>query len=128
MAIINDEAVSIEVLDPAGQEGRPSVSTSTQSGVDTTPIRFFSPVALASPLLRFIVFDDILSCRAVDGQHMRDGEGSTLLYSIISRESFEETNQFYRQILQIKGRGNFSMVLFGNKRDLKHERRGVNGE
>jgi GTPase SAR1 family protein len=105
------------------------VSISTQSGVYTIPIRFFPPIVLASSLLRFIVSDDILSCRAMDGQHMRNGEGSILLYSIISREPFEETNQFYQQIVQIKGRGNLSMVLVGNKRDLEHERQvGVNGD
>jgi hypothetical protein len=105
------------------------VSTSTQSDVNTTPIQLFPSIALASPLSRFIVSDDILSYRAMDGQYVRDGEGFILVYSITSRASFEETSKFHQQILQIKGKGNFSTVLVGNKRDLEHERQvGVKGE
>ena len=60
---------------------------------------------------------------------MRDGGGFILVYSITSRESFEETCQFHQQILRIKDRGNLSTVLVENKRDLKHERQvGVSGE
>jgi GTPase KRas protein len=52
---------------------------------------------------------------------VRDGEEFILVYSITSRESFEETSRFHQQILWTKGRGNFSMLLVGNKCDLGHE-------
>ena len=105
------------------------MSTSTQSGINTTPIRFFPFIVLVSPLPCFIVSDDTLLCRAMDGQYIRDGEGFILIYSITSRASFKETSKFHQQILQIKGKGNLSTVLVGNKCDLEHERQvGVNGE
>ena len=90
------------------------MSISTQIGVGTTLIRFFPPVALTSPLIRSIVSDNVLPCRAEGEQHVRDGEGSVLVYTITSRESFGETAKFRRQILQNKGRGDFSTVLVGN--------------
>jgi GTPase KRas protein len=90
------------------------VSTSTQIGVGTTLIWFFPPAALTSPFIRSIVSDNVLPCKAVDEQHVCDGEGFILAYSTTSRESFAETAQFRRQILQNKGRGNFSTVLVGN--------------
>ena len=65
----------------------------------------------------------------MDGQYVRDREGFILMYSITSRASFEKTSKFHQQILRIKGKGNFSTVLVGNKCDIKHERQvGVNGE
>ena len=51
------------------------------------------------------------------------------MYSITSRESFEETCQSHQQILRIKDRGNLSTVLVENKCDLEHERQvGMSGE
>jgi small GTP-binding protein len=62
-------------------------------------------------------------------QYMRTGEGFVLVYSITARESFEEINQFHQQILRVKDKDNFPMVLVGNKCDLEFERQvGMNGE
>lgn len=62
-------------------------------------------------------------------QYMRTGEGFILVYSITARESFEEINQFHQQILRVKDKDNFPMVLIGNKCDLEYERQvGMNGE
>ena len=62
-------------------------------------------------------------------QYMRTGEGFVLVYSITARESFEEINQFHQQILRVKDKDNFPMVLVGNKCDLEYERQvGMNGE
>lgn len=62
-------------------------------------------------------------------QYMRTGEGFILVYSITARESFEEINQFHQQILRVKDKDNFPMVLVGNKCDLEYERQvGMNGE
>ena len=73
--------------------------------------------------------DDVLSYSAMREQYMRTGEGFILVYSITARESFEEINQFHQQILRVKDKDNFPMVLVGNKCDLEYERQvGMNGE
>jgi len=59
---------------------------------------------------------------AMREQYMRTGEGFILVYSITARESFEEINQFHQQILRVKDKDNFPMVLVGNKCDLEYER------
>jgi len=55
-------------------------------------------------------------------QYMRTGEGFILVYSITARESFDEITQFHQQILRVKDKDNFPMVLVGNKCDLEFER------
>src|ERR1700735_4970909 len=65
---------------------------------------------------------------AMREQYMRTGEGFLLVYSITSRESFEEINTFHQQILRVKDKDNFPMILVGNKCDLEYERQvGING-
>lgn len=59
---------------------------------------------------------------------MRTGEGFLLVYAITSRESFEEIQGFHQQILRVKDKDNFPMILVGNKCDLEYERQvGMNG-
>lgn len=98
----------------------------------TNPIRFISLFYRISPRLSLLVADDVHSfihCRAMREQYMRTGEGFILVYSITARESFEEINQFHQQILRVKDKDNFPMVLVGNKCDLEYERQvGMNGE
>lgn len=53
---------------------------------------------------------------------MRNGEGFLLVYSITSRQSFEEINTFYQQICRVKDRDVFPMVLIANKSDLEKDR------
>jgi GTPase KRas protein len=53
---------------------------------------------------------------------MRTGEGFLLVYSITSRQSFEEIHTFYHQICRVKDRDSFPMVLIANKSDLERER------
>ncbi|KAI9359212.1 P-loop containing nucleoside triphosphate hydrolase protein [Zopfochytrium polystomum] len=55
---------------------------------------------------------------AMRAQYMRSGEGFLLVYSIASRESFDETFQFHAQIARAKDRDYFPLVLVGNKADL----------
>ena len=55
-------------------------------------------------------------------QYMRTGEGFLLVYSITSRQSFEEIPTFQQQILRVKDRDYFPIILVGNKCDLEHER------
>ncbi len=55
-------------------------------------------------------------------QYMRTGEGFLLVYSITSRQSFEEITTFQQQILSVNDKDYFPMVVVGNKCDLEGER------
>jgi GTPase KRas len=55
-------------------------------------------------------------------QYMRTGEGFLLVYSITSRQSYEEIMTFQQQILRVKDRDYFPMIVVGNKCDLEMER------
>lgn len=59
---------------------------------------------------------------AMREQYMRTGEGFLLVYSITSRQSFEEIMTFQQQILRVKDKDNFPIILVGNKCDLESER------
>lgn len=54
--------------------------------------------------------------------YMRSGEGFLLVYSVTSRASFEELKEFQRQILRVKDRDSFPMILVANKCDLAQDR------
>lgn len=55
-------------------------------------------------------------------QYMRTGEGFLLIYSITSRQSFEEIMTFQQQILRVKDKDYFPIIVVGNKCDLEKER------
>jgi len=59
---------------------------------------------------------------AMREQYMRTGEGFLLVYSIASRRSFEEIKTLQRQILDVKDRDYWPIVLVGNKCHLEDER------
>eukprot|EP00048_Salpingoeca_helianthica_P015992 m.229814 g.229814 ORF g.229814 m.229814 type:complete len:193 (-) comp17841_c0_seq1:258-836(-) len=59
---------------------------------------------------------------AMREQYMRTGEGFLLVYAITDRKSFEEITSFARQILRVKDRDDFPMILVGNKADLETQR------
>jgi len=59
---------------------------------------------------------------AMREQYMRTGEGFLLVYSITSRSSFEEISTFQQQILRVKDRDSYPIVVVANKADLEHER------
>ncbi|RXK38308.1 Ras-like protein 1 [Tremella mesenterica] len=59
---------------------------------------------------------------AMREQYMRTGEGFLLVYSITSRSSFEEVSTFHQQILRVKDKDYFPVLLVGNKIDLEYER------
>jgi len=59
---------------------------------------------------------------------MRTGEGFLLVYSITSRSSFEEVATFHQQILRVKDKDSFPVIVVANKCDLEYERQvGMNG-
>jgi GTPase KRas len=61
-------------------------------------------------------------------QYMRTGEGFLLVYSITSRNSFEEISTFHQQILRVKDQDTFPVIVVANKCDLEYERQvGMNG-
>ena len=59
---------------------------------------------------------------AMREQYMRTGEGFLLVYSITSRSSFEEISTFQQQILRVKDRDSYPIIVVANKADLEHER------
>ncbi|KAL9062179.1 MAG: hypothetical protein Q9157_009153 [Trypethelium eluteriae] len=59
---------------------------------------------------------------AMREQYMRTGEGFLLVYSITSRQSFEEIQTFQQQILRVKDKDYFPIIVVGNKCDLESER------
>lgn len=69
-----------------------------------------------------------LCSSAMREQYMRTGEGFLLVYSITSRNSFEEISTFHQQILRVKDKDTFPVVIVANKCDLEYERQvGMNG-
>lgn len=56
-------------------------------------------------------------------QYMRSGEGFLLVFSLTDHASFSEISKFQKQILRVKDRDEFPMLLVGNKSDLDHQRR-----
>ncbi|XP_045475333.1 ras-like protein 2 [Harmonia axyridis] len=59
---------------------------------------------------------------AMREQYMRSGEGFLLVFSVTERSSFEEIYKFHKQILRVKDRDEFPMLMVGNKVDLEHQR------
>ena len=56
-------------------------------------------------------------------QYMRTGEGFLCVYSITSRDSFNELTAFNQQILRVKDKDNFPIIIVANKSDLENERK-----
>uniref|UniRef100_H2Y3T6 Small monomeric GTPase n=1 Tax=Ciona intestinalis TaxID=7719 RepID=H2Y3T6_CIOIN len=56
---------------------------------------------------------------AMREQYMRSGEGFLLVFSVADKLSFNEIHNFHRQILRVKDRDEFPMILVGNKCDLE---------
>ncbi|KAK7011326.1 ras-related protein M-Ras [Biomphalaria glabrata] len=59
---------------------------------------------------------------AMREQYMRKGDGFLLVYSVTDRQSFENISNFHTQILRVKDRDNFPMIMAANKVDLIHQR------
>jgi GTPase KRas protein len=56
--------------------------------------------------------------QAMRDQYYRTGDCFVLIYSITDRYSFDEIKGFKSEILRVKERNYFPMILVGNKRDL----------
>ena len=105
--MIDDEVALLDVLDTAGQE--------EYGYVHICVLPSSRPHLLPSSAMR--------------EQYMRTGEGFLLVYSITSRNSFEEISTFHQQILRVKDKDSFPVIVVANKCDLEYERQvGMNGE
>lgn len=60
---------------------------------------------------------------AMREQYMRTGDGFLLVYSVTDRHSFESIKNFHTQILRVKDRDSYPMLLVANKVDLVHQRK-----
>jgi len=65
---------------------------------------------------------------AMREQYMRTGEGFLLIYSVADKSSFDEIFKFHKQILRVKDRDEFPMILVANKADLETNRQVSNEE
>ena len=59
---------------------------------------------------------------AMREQYIRTGEGFMLVYSITSRQSFEEIFTFQQQILRVKDKDYFPIIVVGNHCTMESER------
>merc|ERR1711884_402208 len=59
---------------------------------------------------------------AMREQYMRSGEGFLLVFSLADRSSFDEMYKFHKQVLRVKDRDEFPMLIVGNKADLDKNR------
>ncbi|KAJ0172046.1 hypothetical protein K1T71_012019 [Dendrolimus kikuchii] len=59
---------------------------------------------------------------AMREQYMRSGEGFLLVFSVADHASFDELYKFHKQILRVKDRDEFPMLIVGNKADLEVQR------
>ncbi|KAH8041198.1 hypothetical protein HPB51_013858 [Rhipicephalus microplus] len=60
---------------------------------------------------------------AMREQYMRKGDGFLLVYSVTDKQSFDNMGHFHTQILRVKDRDSYPMLLVANKVDLVHLRR-----
>jgi GTPase KRas protein len=102
--------------------------------------RIVSRIAIADPILytdsyrkQCVIDDEVALLDVLDTagqeeysamreQYMRTGEGFLLVYSITSKQSFEEIMTFQQQILRVKDKDYFPIIIVGNKCDLESER------
>ncbi|KAJ3426875.1 ras gtpase-related [Anaeramoeba flamelloides] len=60
---------------------------------------------------------------AMRDQFINSGEGFLIMYSVNSRESFEQLPEVLKQIKKAKDKNNRAVVIIGNKIDLKRKRK-----
>lgn len=60
---------------------------------------------------------------AMREQYMRKGDGFLLVYSVTDKNSYENIINFHTQILRVKDRDVYPMLLVANKVDLVHLRK-----
>lgn len=48
-------------------------------------------------------------------QYMRSGRGFLLVYSVTDEQSFREAKKLYKQVLRVKDRSEYPVLLVANK-------------
>ena len=110
--VIDDQVALLDVLDTAGQEEYRCVEACLPP-----------PKCQANPVRATgVVLAPTRSSSAMREQYMRTGEGFLCVYSITSRTSFEEISTFHQQILRVKDKDYFPIIIIGNKCDLESSR------
>jgi len=59
---------------------------------------------------------------SLQDQWIREGDGYLLVYSMITKDSFDEVKLLYDKIVRIRDSNKFPWVLAGNKCDLENQR------
>ena len=59
---------------------------------------------------------------AMREQYMRGGEGFLLVYSVISKRSFNEMRRFRETVNRVRNYEHVPIILVGNKSDLESKR------
>lgn len=59
---------------------------------------------------------------AMREQYMRTGDGFVLVFAVTDRSSYDEVIRLHKQILRVKDRDEFPMILLANKVDLQQQR------
>lgn len=52
---------------------------------------------------------------AMREQYMRSGRGFLLVYSVTDEQSFREAKKLYKQVLRVKDRSEYPVLLVANK-------------
>lgn len=133
--MIDEEVALLDVLDTAGQEEygyvlflcfiSPRACVTAPLDCPTIVCGYYLHLPTALLVIpRYLN----LPFSAMREQYMRTGEGFLLVYSITSRNSFEEISTFHQQILRVKDQDSFPVIVVANKCDLEYERQvGMNG-
>lgn len=113
----------------------PPLRTPTRSSAWLMMFRQSWTVSCCSRIYPESVLESLCSCfsvldtagqeefSAMREQYMRSGEGFLLVFSLTDHSSFMEIAKFQKQILRVKDRDEFPMILVGNKSDLEAQRR-----
>ncbi|XP_039230110.1 ras-like protein 2 isoform X1 [Drosophila yakuba] len=105
-------------------------SYTKQCNIDDVPAKLDSKFSYITPiptlynnLIYYLVLDTAgqEEFSAMREQYMRSGEGFLLVFALNDHSSFDEIPKFQRQILRVKDRDEFPMLMVGNKCDLKHQ-------
>ena len=114
-ATIDGKAASLNILDTAGQDEYAAMRESYM--VFFWPL-FLSPSSFSPifPTFFFFFLKYLLTLTPPFPQV--GGDGFLIVYSVTSRNSFAEVNDFYDQILRVKDVEKFPAVVAGNKCDV----------
>lgn len=59
---------------------------------------------------------------AMKDLHIKTADGIILIYSITNKSTYNDLEQIYEHIIEVRGSTNFPLIVVGNKCDLESER------